>query len=250
MTIKDKGFESKVKEFFGDEAAASKFLSLKRIEDKMQLMWSAPVLQKFMKDFSEPDYCKSEGDSRRFRERGNNLFKVGKDVEAIDMFNIAIMKGPVNEKMKGRDLSLAVANRSAALMRLGHLEAALEDVDLALDSGYPRDMRYKLLDRKIKLAANLSLNDLAFDTRSEFIIAISDSSLDEKKKCVLENEIQEILESLENNTFEKTMKNIPIEVVQTDVHSLGKSHSFLPCLSDQIEIEYDPRRGRFAVAST
>ena len=28
--------------------------------------------------------------------------------------------------------------RSAAMMRLGHLEAALEDVELALASGYPR----------------------------------------------------------------------------------------------------------------
>ena len=29
-----------------------------------------------MKDYSDPDYGKSEGDSRRFRDMGNNLFKV------------------------------------------------------------------------------------------------------------------------------------------------------------------------------
>ena len=47
--------------------------------------------------------------------------KVGKDIEAIEMFNKAIMKGPLNEEKKGRDMSLAVANRSAALLRLGYL---------------------------------------------------------------------------------------------------------------------------------
>ena len=69
-------------------------------------------------------------------------------------------------------MSLAVANRSAALLRLGHLEAALEDVDLALASGYPKDLRYKLYDRKIRLAANLRRNELAFNTRSDFIMAL------------------------------------------------------------------------------
>lgn len=141
-----------------------------------------------MTDNSEPDYGKSEGDSRRYRDLGNNyfkvkvkqlklsgtmgIFKVGKDQDAIDMFNKAIMKGPLNSESKGRDFSLGLANRSAALMRLGHLEASLKDVDLALASGYPRDLRYKLYDRKIKLAANLGKNELAFNTRSEFIMAL------------------------------------------------------------------------------
>ena len=52
------------------------------------------------------------------------------------------------------------------------IEEALEDVDLALASGYPKDLRYKLYDRKIKLAANLGRNELAFNTRSEFIMAL------------------------------------------------------------------------------
>ena len=58
------------------------------------------------------------------------------------MFNKAIMKAPSNEENKGKDLSLAIANRSAALMRLGHLQLALEDVEFALSSGYPTDMRF------------------------------------------------------------------------------------------------------------
>ena len=59
------------------------------------------------------------------------------------MFNRAIMKAPTYEEKKGRDLSLAIANRSAALMRLGYLKLALEDVEFALQSGYPADLRWR-----------------------------------------------------------------------------------------------------------
>ena len=165
------------------------------------------------------------------------------------MFNKAVMKGPLNEEGKGKDFSLALANRSAALMRLGHLEAALEDVELALGSGYPKDLKYKLLDRKIRLAANLGMKEVALDSRSDFIISLKDSSLDEKKQCSMENETQAILDALENDNFEKTLKNNPSSEEPDMIHELPKTHSFLPCLSDKVEIEYDPKRGRFAVAS-
>ena len=69
-------------------------------------------------------------------------------MEAIDSFNKAILLAPTNKEGKGRDLSLAVANRSAALMRLGYHEAALKDVELSLESGYPSDLKYKILERK------------------------------------------------------------------------------------------------------
>ena len=96
---------------------AEKYMSLKTIEDKIKMIWTAPVIQvgiknpqknekktqslkekdkwhkrterqidsclynvglfqKFMMDNSEPDFGKSEGDSRRFRDLGNNYFKV------------------------------------------------------------------------------------------------------------------------------------------------------------------------------
>ena len=176
--------------------------------------------------------------------------KVGKDIEAIEMFNKAIMKGPLNEEKKGRDMSLAVANRSAALLRLGYLKAAMEDVDLALRSGYPKNLRYKLFDRKIRIAANLNQSEIAFATRSDFIISLKDCSLDEKKKCSLENEIQQLLESLENKTFKCTMKDISYNGnSSTFEHKLEKANSCLPCLTDSVDIEFSPQRGRFAVAN-
>ena len=57
------------------------------------------------------------------------------------MFNKAIVKAPVNEAGKGKDLSLAIANRSAALFKSGYYEFALKDIEFALKSGYPKDLR-------------------------------------------------------------------------------------------------------------
>ena len=70
-----------------------------------------------------------------------NCFKIGKDREAIKMFNKAVTKAPVNDAGKGKDLSLAIANRSAALLKLGFFSLALDDIEFAFASGYPRDLR-------------------------------------------------------------------------------------------------------------
>ena len=60
------------------------------------------------------------------------------------MFNKAIMKGPLNEDKRGRDMSLAVANRSASLLRLGYRDLCLQQVQLAITVGYPSELRWGL----------------------------------------------------------------------------------------------------------
>jgi len=235
-------------EFFGDVENVKKFKKLKNTEQMIEFMWKTPALQTFLRESSEQISGKSEGDTRRFREMGNKLFKVGKDREAIKMFNKAIIKAPVNEAGVGRDLSLAIANRSAALLKLGFLKLALQDIEFALVSGYPKDLRYKLLERRIKIYVTIHDKDSAFDTRGDFIIALKNSTIEEDKKCKLENEIQALLESLE---FPKIAPNQD-EITEENVskQELGKSHSFLPSLSVDVDIEFDPARGRFGVANT
>ena len=108
--------------------------------------------------------------------------------------------------------------------------------------------RYKLFERKIKILVDLKDKDAAFDARSNLILAVKESTLDEEKKCKIENEIQALLESLENDTIKKTNtgKEIDNKIVK---HTLKKSHSYLPSLSINVDIEFDPSRGRFAVAN-
>ena len=57
------------------------------------------------------------------------------------MFNKAILGAPQDEGGKGRDLSLAIANRSASLLRLGYFKLCNQEVEFALTSGYPKELR-------------------------------------------------------------------------------------------------------------
>ena len=45
MTIQDPNFEKSVINFFGDEAIAKKYLGLEKIEEKIKLIWTAPIIQ-------------------------------------------------------------------------------------------------------------------------------------------------------------------------------------------------------------
>ena len=55
-----------------------------------------------------------------------------------------------------RSFSLAAANRSLALVRLGKHKEALEDISLALEAGgYPEENRHKLLERRAKCHLHL-----------------------------------------------------------------------------------------------
>ena len=94
-----------------------------------------------MSHSSELKYNKSEGDSRRYRDAGNKHYLAGRDVEAIKLFNKAIVAAPQDGEGKGRDYSLAVANRSASLLRLGYRDLCLQEVQLALAGGYPAELR-------------------------------------------------------------------------------------------------------------
>ena len=53
------------------------------------------------------------GDSKRYRELGNQAFKLGKDEAALRHYNEAVISAPSDKP----ELALALANRSAAHVR-------------------------------------------------------------------------------------------------------------------------------------
>lgn len=56
----------------------------------------------------------------------------------------------------GPELSLALANRSACLYHQGYFENCLHDISLALRFRYPRNLEYKLFQRKAQCLTKLS----------------------------------------------------------------------------------------------
>ena len=86
--------------------------------------------------------------------------------------------------------------RSAALVRLGKDELALQDIELAVEAGYPKDLRfshlamilvvvmvmwcrYKLMERKVKIAVRLRDRAGYHEALAELKAALEDATLDQ-----------------------------------------------------------------------
>ena len=86
--------------------------------------------------------------------------------------------------------------RSAALVRLGKDELALQDIELAVEAGYPKELRfshlamilvvvmvmwcrYKLMERKVKIAVRLRDRAGYHEALAELKAALEDATLDQ-----------------------------------------------------------------------
>lgn len=86
----------------------------------------------------------------KFKDEGNKLFKAGQLMEAKDLYTKALMYCPFNmeEPEKNKEYSIILANRSACLDTVGLYEAALQDIELALKCGYPKELKFKIYNRQ------------------------------------------------------------------------------------------------------
>ena len=88
----------------------------------------------------ETKYSKSGGMAGRLRDQGNLKFGAGDNKAALKLYTESVICAPE----LGPELGLAFGNRSAALYHLGHYEAASQDIGLARQHRYPRNLEYKL----------------------------------------------------------------------------------------------------------
>ncbi|KAK4011584.1 hypothetical protein OUZ56_020702 [Daphnia magna] len=82
-----------------------------------------------------------------FRETGNRQFSLKDYTACIEMYSQSILSCPVENEV---ELSLALANHSAALFQLDLFEDCLQDIRVALTKNYPSHLLPKILTRKIK----------------------------------------------------------------------------------------------------
>jgi len=236
-------YEAGIKGFFKDEDLVREFQKLESVKDKLTFIWKSKSMQTFLRDSSERDGGKSEGDNKRFKEFGNNHFKAGRDKEAARMYGEAARTAPVKEG-KSKELGVALANRSAALVRLGKDQLALQDIQLALEAGYPSELRYKLMDRKVKIAVKLQDRAGYHEALADLKASLEDSSLDQAKKDELVNGAESLLSELD-----KEQKVEEVDVKPKTKVELKEPCPFLPSLSNSIDIEWTEARGRFAIAN-
>ncbi|XP_023931505.1 SET and MYND domain-containing protein 4 [Lingula anatina] len=90
------------------------------------------------------------------------------------------------------ELALGYANRSAVLYHMGKYEACLNDINRALDNGYPQNLIYKLLYRKAQChcALNRKLEaQTAIEATKEAIASLGPSELTCKRKDTIVNDL-------------------------------------------------------------
>ncbi|KAJ2954066.1 hypothetical protein O0L34_g2280 [Tuta absoluta] len=112
---------------------------------KILLQWMSQMMSTYAKKTSESDTAlKSDEVSLLWRQRGNEKFRANNLKGSYNCYTKSVLYAVPNGPM----YPLAFANRSAALLRMKRFKECLEDIRMAIDSGYPLSQRHKLLLRR------------------------------------------------------------------------------------------------------
>ncbi|XP_052751459.1 SET and MYND domain-containing protein 4-like [Galleria mellonella] len=112
---------------------------------KILLQWLHQMQMSYAKKMSESDTAlKCDEVSLLWRQRGNDKFRADCYQESYRCYSKSVLYAHQNKAM----YPLALANRSASLLKMKKFKDCLADVALALDSGYPKELRHKLLLRR------------------------------------------------------------------------------------------------------
>ena len=86
--------------------------------------------------------------SAALREKGNLCYAQGEAESALNLYNQSLQFAPNDEDEETRDLAITYANRSAVWVDKNELNLAIRDADFAFEADYPKDLHYKLYERK------------------------------------------------------------------------------------------------------
>lgn len=141
-----------------------------------------------------------------------------------------------------------MANRSAVLFSLKAYNLALDDIKLAFESGYPKDLHFKLLERKAKILVFYKQHDSARETFQQLVKSLDVAKADTQKKLKIQREAQSMLEFYNKA---KSVYNDPNVVIKPplEVPKITDKNAKYPAIANCLNFKYEPGRGRYAVAS-
>lgn len=153
-------------------------------------------------------------------------------------------------------MGVILANRSACLYHLEHHDYALTDVEEALRVGYPKDLLYKLEERRARCLLGLKRHGEAVVAFRGALKALDNAKLLLEKKQKLEADIRVMLAVMEKGNQMATKTGKLAKKLEKQNHS-GKSapkmedcNSLYPACSKAVQIRDDGGNiGRHAVAT-
>lgn len=147
------------------------------------------------------------------------------------------------------DISIIFANRSAVLYHQAQYDAALKEIERAIEAKYPKDMLYKLKERKARCLLGKKSHIEALKAFQEDIQALDDSNLPNEKRMKLERDAQIMVKLMQKNLDleEKMMKSQKISIAPP---AKSKPKEVVEhFVSDTLTFDCTVDEGRFAKAA-
>ncbi|XP_034945722.1 SET and MYND domain-containing protein 4-like [Chelonus insularis] len=217
-----------------------KFVGLNTNSERVAFILSYPEAHDLPLEI-ENRLIKDSQKALKLKENGNKLFGQQKYILALETYTKAIIISPKKE------MSIYLANRSAALYNLEYYEFALRDIEEALSRGYPKELEYKLLERRARCFLGLKRNAPAIEAFQKALISLDDAKVPFEKKQKLEMDIRIMLTMMEkgnqiseksksaNSQTEKTKKNSNVKN-EHNIPKIPNCNPLYPSVSSAVEI--------------
>jgi tetratricopeptide (TPR) repeat protein len=144
-------------------------------------------LSSWISQCSETHYAKSGSTATRLRDEGNLKFRAHDNEGSLRLYTESVICAPEF----GPELSLALANRSACLYHQAQYETCLQDISLSLQFRYPKNLEYKLLQRKAQCLTKLSRfkeAEEAFKAANDALDFVPKLSPEKRGRLIKDNE--------------------------------------------------------------
>ena len=198
------------------------------VEERLRIVCSKPGSEAVAAVVHREDAWprKNEELSRRNREDGNQAYQEGRYDLAVLLYTEAMRYAPTNPALQeGEALAMAAANRSAAFYQQKQHREAIEDVEVAVQAGYPRNSVYKLYIRKCKCELELGRINKAQAAFDAAVEAIEWSGLKKDVRSDLTVNLQEAFINLAKTASDEGYKE---EVTAADLAGAEREAADIP----------------------
>lgn len=230
----------------------NEFKTLKSAEERVKFIYKHEAHWPLLQSIRKSGVGRGEKDSvlsRQLRDAGNTAFTSQDDDSALKCYNESLLAAPADPwDQQGEDMALALANRSALFFRQHKYEYCLRDTRLALKTGYPKHLKYKVFQRQAKCLAELSRISEAINSYKDATNFINFSKISKEQRQNVLNDIQTSLNELESLNDKSEPKKVIVESPPESLPSFPRNPKF-PSLHRGLTVKYDSARGRHVIAT-
>jgi tetratricopeptide (TPR) repeat protein len=218
---------------------------IKQFDSDEQRLLFCSSLEKVNCFMVKPVYSEKDLEAaKKLKDEGNNAFQKKWYKQAHSLYSTSMVKSPCNNDT----YAYSMANRSACNYYLGEAQHCIADIDIALKSGYPPQLHYKLFERLAKSYVLLKdrPNALKAVQRAKDSLEKNRSKFDKDKYKSMREKLVK-LGIVINNKDDTLLDNIELaeEEPQILTPSVSKKpHKKIPEFSNIIKVEHDEKVGR------